>query len=207
MEFATERLYLRPLGLSDEALYCRIYIDPDLMRHIGPPLSRPAARRAFAVACRQPAGADPTTHLWAIDWQAMPIGIAACVRSSASPDAAELGLMLVEEAQGSGVATEALTALTDRVFAAFQLRRVWTRHAPENVASVRLMRRMRFSPLLTTDDEVRWQMLHSPWNDLRAMAGSQRRPAGGAERAAWMAGWAEVAADSKLAAGASVGRE
>lgn len=209
-EFTTERLYLRPLGPSDQPLYCRLYADPGLMRHIGTPLSDSAAQRAFLIALRQTTAADPTTQVWTIERQAAPIGIAACVRGPAVPDEAELGLMLVAEAQGLGLAVEALNALVDRVFASLRLRRVWTRHASENLASVRLMRRMGFTPLVTTEDEVQWQMLRGQWRELgnvRCDQGTQPGSAHGGEDFAQWEGLVDPASNRKLAAGESAGRE
>lgn len=178
LEIATERLHLRPLRPSDEALYCRLYTDPLLMRHIGPPLSDEAARRAFLIVCQ--ATVASATRMWVIDRQATPVGIAACVRNLDIADEAELGLMLVADAQGIGLAAEALAALTGWVFDAFAFRRVWTRHAPGNLASVQLMRRLRFSPVATTADQVEWQMLSSQWAELSRVGCEHARssPAG-----------------------------
>ena len=43
----TPRLRLRPLEPRDEAMFCHLYTDPDVMRRILPPLSQEAATQSF----------------------------------------------------------------------------------------------------------------------------------------------------------------
>src|SRR3546814_14303860 len=56
----------RPLAPSDEDLYCRLYTDPGVMRHVGPPLARGAASCAFGSLLRQQAIDPPRSRHWVL---------------------------------------------------------------------------------------------------------------------------------------------
>ena len=45
--FTTEQLLIRPLAAQDKMLYISLYTDAKIMRHIGKPLSKIAAEKAF----------------------------------------------------------------------------------------------------------------------------------------------------------------
>ena len=173
--FDTPRLQLRPLGGGDEALYCSLYTDPVLMRHIGMPMSADAARRSFRTALALAAQPDPATRLWAIADRGSPstVGLLARIRHAGASDEAEMGIMLVEQAQGRGLAAEAMGALTDRLFALPGVRRVWTRQSPGNAAVVRLMHRLGFERDHASegaDAEWRWHLHHARWQARRTPA-------------------------------------
>ena len=172
--FDTPRLQLRPLVEADEALYCRIYTDPEVMRHIAAPLSAEAARAAFATATRLMRQDAPTLQVWVLRDRVTgaDIGIVALIGHGDVPDAREVGAMLVVEGQQRGVAVAALGAVADHVFnpvdaAGPDLRLLWTRHAPGNEAAMRLMLRMGFlrqAPCSADQTAVRWQMSRERWN-------------------------------------------
>jgi [ribosomal protein S5]-alanine N-acetyltransferase len=172
--FSTQRLHMRPLCEADEALYCHLYTDPDVMRHIAAPLSVEAAQRGFHAACRRAADAASSMHVWSISEHAASagIGVLARIRHADAADEVELGIMLRAEGQGRGFSAEALAALTDFAFDTAPLRRVWTRQAPGNAAVVGLMYKLGF---VRTDEgnadaiEWRWQVTRERW---RAMAKS-----------------------------------
>jgi RimJ/RimL family protein N-acetyltransferase len=85
-----------------------------------------------------------------------------------SPDGkqAEVGVMLLPEAQARGFAEEAISAIADQLFLDSRFQCLWTRHASENRAAHVLMQKMAFE--LRRDDgqapgEVRWQLTRQAW--------------------------------------------
>lgn len=171
--FDTPRLHLRPLGEGDEALYCHLYTDPDLMRHIGTPMSADAAQRSFHRACGLATQSAPSMQLWVITEHGSPVGLGllARVRHGDAVDVAEMGIMLAAEGQGRGLAAEALGALTDQIFALPEIRMVWTRQSPDNAAVVRLMHRLGFERGEAPGNsavEWRWQLDRDRWQARRA---------------------------------------
>src|SRR5688500_16599960 len=147
MSLQTSRLHLRPLTDADRDFYCRAYTDPAVMARVGTPLSREAARGAFGRVLRQIATKPPRSHYWMLckrDTQAV-IGLMALVFDRDDRTSAEVGVLLVPDAQGQGNATEAIAVLADRIFVETKLTRLWTRHAPGHAAAVGLMRRLGFT--------------------------------------------------------------
>ena len=166
--FDTPRLHLRPLGASDEALYCRLYCDPDVMRHIGAPLSAEAARTAFATVIGLMRRDAPTMQVWVMHDRAAgaDVGILALISHADMPDAREIGAMLLFEGQGRGFAVEAQMALLDWVFDAQGVRAVWSRNAPGNAAAAGV--RLKLGFLRARDGpgdagEVHWRMSRERW--------------------------------------------
>lgn len=170
----TSRLHLRPLSPSDEGLYCRLYMDPGVMRHVATPLSRGAASRAFGSLLRQQAIGPRSRH-----WVLVPreggdaLGLMAWLPDPGDPGSAEVGVLLATGAQGRGHAAEAIAALADAVFAASAQRRLWTRHARGNDPAAGLMRKLGFEPLPGAADNpapVRWQLQSEQWTARRGTA-------------------------------------
>lgn len=164
--FDTERLHLRPLDARDEALYCSLYTDPALMRHIAAPMSQDAARGSFRVVL---ARQGTTTRIWVIGERAggAELGILGVFPDG---DAAEVGVVLSAVAQGRGFATEVIAAIADDLFATPGIRRVWTRHAEANDVAIALMRSLGFEPGAGTEadtriprGERRWRMERDRW--------------------------------------------
>ena len=176
--FDTPRLHLRPLGHADEALYCRLYTDPEVMRHIATPLSAEAARAAFARVSRLTRQDAPTLQVWVLHDRASvaDLGIVALIGHADLPGAREIGAMLLVEGRLRGVAAAAIGAVADHVFdpgdgdgdgVGADVHRLWTRHAPGNEAAMRLMLRMGFRrqvPCGVDRAELRWRMSRERWN-------------------------------------------
>jgi RimJ/RimL family protein N-acetyltransferase len=138
------------------------------MARVGTPLSREAARGAFGRVLRQIATKPPRSHYWMLckrDTQAV-IGLMALVFDRDDRTSAEIGVLMVPDAQGQGNATEAIAVLADRIFVETKLTRLWTRHAPGHAAAVGLMRRLGFTPGTAEGDHpatVCWQLLRDDW--------------------------------------------
>lgn len=167
----TSRLHLRPLADSDQEIYCRLYIDPAVMARVGPPLSRKVAQEAFGRVLRQVAADPPRAHYWMLCERDTPavVGLMALVFDRDDRTSAEVGVLVLANAQGQGHATEAIAALVDNVFAEPGISRLWTRHAPGHVAMTRLMRSLGFtqcadlSAAADNPTMARWQLLRGDW--------------------------------------------
>jgi RimJ/RimL family protein N-acetyltransferase len=79
------------------------------------------------------------------------------------PASAEVGVLLLPDAQGQGHATEAIAALADSVFAVPGLQKLWTRHASGHAAAVGLMRRLGFVAGPEAGAQSRWHLLRGTW--------------------------------------------
>src|SRR3546814_12602782 len=101
-------LRLRPLAPSDEDLYCRLYTDPGVMRHVGPPLARGAASCAFGSLLRQQAIDPPRSRHWVLVSREAggALGLMAWLPEPGDPGSAEVGVLLAVGAQGRGGSAE-----------------------------------------------------------------------------------------------------
>lgn len=166
--FSTRRLRLRPFSECDEALYCQLYTEPQVMRHIAAPLSLEAAQRSFRIVCRQIAGPAPSVRIWVVSEHASlgAVGIVALTQVNDLAAAVEMGMMLLPSGWGRGLAHEAQVALMDRIFSESSLRMIWTRNAPENASAIGLRIRLGF---LRADSRpvdcplMHWQMTRERW--------------------------------------------
>ena len=158
----TARLHLRPLDGHDEALYCSLYTDPAVMRHVAAPMSAAAAQRSFAAACRLQ---QPRVQRWIVREReaAVDIGLLGLVRLD--EEAAELGVMLLGPWHGRGYATEAMAGLRDHAFAALALQRLVVLQATAaNAAVSRMMPRLDFARIHPhPGPDIRWELHREDW--------------------------------------------
>lgn len=161
-DFSTARLCMRVLDDRDEALFCRIYTDAALMRHVAAPLSEAAARRGFRKARAGAAAGTSPWWLWVmrVDASGREIGLLGLQPG----EDAEIGAMLLAEAHGSGYATEAIAMLVDLAFAVPGIACVRTRHARANGAAGGLMRKLGFAQQAGAEAS-RWQLTRTAWHD------------------------------------------
>ena len=169
----TPRLDLRPIGEGDASLYCRLYTDPGVMRHIAVPLSTEAAQRAFAAVLRKVRQSPPPLRVWVLVEREVhtEVGILALMHRRDRDDALELGAMLLAAAQGRGLAAEAQTRMLDDHFSGSACP-VWSRNAASNVAAAAVRRKLGFVPdpaVVGKSGEMRWSMTRQRWQDLRAI--------------------------------------
>ena len=141
----TPRLRLRPMEAGDEAMFCRLYTDPDVMRQILPPLSAEAAAQSFRRACGHNAKDRPGHRFWAIDDKAsqQAIGMAALLRKH---DCAELGVMLLNGWWHQGISSEAFVPLIDHAFLRMGLGLIYAERPDDGHAQIidRLLDRFGF---------------------------------------------------------------
>lgn len=178
----TPRLLLRPMAEADAALYVRLYGDAGVMRLVAAPLSPEAAQRAFGLALAQARATPPRACYWICHARDRreDAGLLALLHDRARPGLAEVGILLLAEAQGQGYATEAIAALADHAFAGPGLQRLWTRHARDNQAVTGLMQALGFhADAAARDGESRWSLRREDWPAAARAPGFAKRPAGG----------------------------
>lgn len=136
---------LVPIGVGHGAFYAALYMDPDVMHHVGPPLTAAAASRAFTRVLAQTGAAPPRAHYWiARDATGVPCGLVALVRDRDAPASAELGMMLLPRVRGQGHGLASIRCIARHAFAELDVQRLWTRHHRDNTAATRLMVASRF---------------------------------------------------------------
>ena len=160
-------------------MYCRLYADPLVMRHIAPPLSQAAAQRAFDAALDRSLHRSPALRLWVLSERdtGRDVGIIALIRHRDRDDALELGAMLLAAAHGRGLAAEAQVALLDQHFNVPHCAVVWSRNAVGNHAAIAVRRKLGFVPDTAGEcgpGDMRWQMTRERWLALRASSGVAR---------------------------------
>ena len=165
--FDTARLHVRPLGEGDEALYCSLHTDPEVMRYIAAPMSLEVAQRSFRAACRLQ---SPHPQRWVIAERGAGRGIG-LLGLFADGDTAEIGVMLLPGKQGQGFSAEAIAGMANRVFGTMAsdrsgLQRLWARNAPANRPMSKVMQWAGFQRQdgpRTTPAQVRWQLTRDRW--------------------------------------------
>ncbi|WP_268236961.1 GNAT family N-acetyltransferase [Luteimonas terricola] len=154
------------MGSGDRALYCALYGCADTMGKVGAPMHAVEAAAAFDRVLRLLDRRPARCGYWLLpggEGPHAPGGILALLGDDAFASA-EVGVLLAPAAQRSGVATAAITALADAVFAATALRRLWTRHAPGHEAAAALMRRTGFTAMRSAPGEpCRWEFGRDDW--------------------------------------------
>lgn len=168
----TSRLRLRPMEARDEAMFCHLYTDPDVMRRIVPPLSAEAAAQSFARARNHNAKDTPGHRFWAIDYTLADgassdtvIGMAALLRTG---DSAELGVMLRNGWWNRGISSEAFVPLIAHGFTGMNLSLIYAQRPDDDHALIidRLLGRFGF---VRTPDKVsdktlcRWELPRTAW--------------------------------------------
>lgn len=150
-ELSGLRLDLRLMDAGDEALYCALYCDAQVMRYVGVPLTEAAARRAFAATLRINAACCWIPSYWTMleRHSGTRIGLVGLV-SGASKEQAELGILILPSWQGRGYAADALSMLMRQACAATSLSCLHARHAAGNAAIFSVLTRLGFAHRLTT---------------------------------------------------------
>lgn len=171
------RLDMRPLAEGDQALYVRLYTDPQVMQRIGMPQDSATATMGFGLALRFNEATPPLRLFWVIHdrSQARDLGLLGLTLDETG--GGEVGVVLPEEHQGRGVATEAIAALADHAFAAMQLQRLHTRHEDGHGLAAGLMATLGFEASApdTCSARWRWQLTPARWAASPRRQGSANR--------------------------------
>jgi RimJ/RimL family protein N-acetyltransferase len=178
--FDTERFHVRPLTAEYEAIYCFLYTDAETMRFIGAPLSPERAQRSFKKAVELAGRSPPIVQLFlAIIDKAtrLPVGVCSIASFDQSRRAAEVGIMLKPEAQGLGIAREALSSLVDRAFSELPIDRVWAQIPQTHETAAKMLVKLGFSPAgnrvadIDARDRSIWVAVRDEWRSSPRTAG------------------------------------
>jgi RimJ/RimL family protein N-acetyltransferase len=175
----TPRLLLRPMVEADAAIYTRLYTNGGVMRFVAAPLSLQAARRAFELVLAQARATPPRAHYWICHSRERgnDAGLLALLPDRDDDASAEVGILLLPEAQGQGYATEAIAALADHALSGLVLQRLWTRHARDNQAMIGLMQALGFHPDAgASDGELRWSLRCKDWPPTARLSSGLAKP-------------------------------
>ena len=150
--FCTERLSMRPIAASDQALYRELYCSPKVMRHIGKPLSQIEADKAFATAMTSmaPYLSLPTTNNRYMNWTIIEsasqeaIGIEGLTWHSTDRTLAEIGIMLLPKSNGKRYPEEAMGALMEYAYQRLNIHRIHAHFAAKNLATERFVKKLGF---------------------------------------------------------------
>jgi RimJ/RimL family protein N-acetyltransferase len=156
----TDRLLLRRWTSADAPVFATMNADPEVMQHIGEPLTREQSDAFLARIQRQ--FDDVGFGLWAVEVRETGAlvgftGLAILGHSAPTTDAVEVGWRLGREAWGQGYATEAATAAVGLAFETLALDEVVSITTRGNCRSQAVMRRlgMQRAPELDFERESR----------------------------------------------------
>lgn len=176
-EQETRRLRLRLLTQEDEALFCGLYTDPDIMRFIGPAMTAARASRAFAgILARMRQKPPGCVYLVILDKVSeRPLGICGLPEFHLNAIRQEVGLVLTGQSRSRGIAREGLAALVDRVFTMTSVDEVWSRFSTKNLAAQRLVLSVGFSACdeklwgNESTQERRWSVDRASWRPMESI--------------------------------------
>ena len=123
--FSTERFDISLFVENDQALFCDLYTNDNVMRYIEPTLSQTAANKSFKSILKSMKKDSPIIFMWSITLKSSgkKVGLVALSWSKwpqAKTDPIfqtgkqpQVGIVLKEEVHGKGYANEAMRALID----------------------------------------------------------------------------------------------
>lgn len=165
--FKTSRFEAQLLGEGDQELYASLYTDPQVMAHIGPPLTRERAEAAFVRVCRGNEHPSGRMRCWRLSHRESGdvVGVVALSCATDNPSRAELGIMLLPAWHARGVTTAVLKTLVDVV-----MRDDWClgiveligRHAAGNRAA-RVIQVLGFDEAPGPGEYVEWRLTRARW--------------------------------------------
>ena len=147
-DIVTERLVLRLLRAEDVPAFAAYRSDPDVARYQSWDTSYSAADGERLVASQdgvELGDPGPWVQVAAIDRATGTLCGDCAVRvATDQPRTAEVGVTLAPAHQGSGLATEALSAVVTRLFERHDIHRVYAQADDRNVPVHRLLERLGF---------------------------------------------------------------
>lgn len=168
--FATARVRGRLVGEGDRELYLDLYTDASVMRHIAETSSMEDATAVFAKALKHNANSAVRARYWQLSHRrtGQRLGLAALVRDATVSTRGELGLMLLPQAQHTGIGLQVLECVIDGVLSQrwlLEMDEVTGRHAAENVGAARLVEYLGFERFdIGAAVNVGWRMTLDAWN-------------------------------------------
>ncbi len=168
--FETPRVSGRLVGDGDIDLYLGLYADATVMRHIAATMSVGDATAVFDKARKHNANPVVRARYWHLSHRrtGQLLGLAALVRDAAVSTRGELGLMLLPQAQRTGVGLQVIRRVIDGVLLQqwkLGMDEVIARHAAGNLDVRRLGEHLGFEQfdVDTPNCSLEWRMTASVW--------------------------------------------
>ncbi|WDE01160.1 GNAT family N-acetyltransferase [Thalassomonas actiniarum] len=152
--FTTERLFIRALEKQDQALYCHLYTDTKVMRHICQPLSQEQAIKAFKTTLNKQTSKTKNQFSWAITSKETNQAIGIVGFQSQEKEHAILGLLISENSQGRGYAPEVFKKLISICNSTYGFKKFTSQVQKDNINSIKFLKLIGFKsePLAHTKD-------------------------------------------------------
>lgn len=147
---STSRLLIRPLAAQDQQLYLDLYTNTETMAFVGEALQPEKVKNSFQIALRLNAKTPFKRLFLTIVEQGRSVGLCAVNQWNCETAQVEVGIMLLGPWHGQGYATEALTALVQRVQQQFYAAVIKGDLDPQNKAAVQLVLKAGFQPDLNS---------------------------------------------------------
>lgn len=142
----SQRLSMRSLTDADEAFYCSLYTDAEVMRFVSAPLSREAAAEAFRTSLER-MGRPPFERRVVVlldRTSQQPIGISSLRMLRGKGRRAEVGTLLKPTMHDKGFAMECSKALISQAFSRPQIDELLAYSVAGNVAVEALLKELGF---------------------------------------------------------------
>lgn len=144
---ATQQLIIAPLADTDQTLFTTLYCDKTTMQNITAPYSADQIPAMFQRCLKADRKTGSERRFYSLQSQIdhSAIGMISRIPTGFSAAPAELGIMLLAKARGTGAADEALASLCLYCFEQLQLPAVMVRCHPQNKGACQLNIRLGFT--------------------------------------------------------------
>jgi RimJ/RimL family protein N-acetyltransferase len=179
----SERLSMRSLTSADESFYCSLYMDPEVMRYVGEPLSRDVALDGFRKSLDRMGKPSFERRVLVLLDRAtqQPIGISSVRMLRGKPGRAEVGTLLKPSMHEQGYAQECSSALISQAFTRRQIDELVAHSLVGNAAVERLLTDLGFLRGISRaashgrPARIMWTISRSAWATRAAGAESKSK--------------------------------
>ncbi|KGP83424.1 MULTISPECIES: GNAT family N-acetyltransferase [unclassified Paenibacillus] len=164
-ELHTERLHLRKMKVSDSSSLFTVWSDPDVTKFMNVRCFTDVEQAKEMINLLDDLSRDRKAIRFTIIKKESNEIIGSCGYNSLDFDnlKAEIGYDLAKSSWGRGYASEAVSSLVDHAFSSLKLNRVEAKVDPENVSSIKLLEKLRF----TFEGTLReYERVEGTFNDL-----------------------------------------
>ncbi len=142
-----KELSLLPLGEDDKEFYFKIYSNQSLMQYVTAPLTRVESDKSFYLTLKKMSQPRPVIILNVITLNKTKekIGIIGLRWNQSSSDQVEIGIILLEEYQGTGFAYAAKKALMQEAFDNLSIKKIVAHCEKNNHAANRANKKLCFN--------------------------------------------------------------
>lgn len=143
----SKQFLIKPLRNSDEHLFTTLYSDAETMQNIAPTATMAEIAMMFQRCLRADRQVNSPRRFYTLvsRCDSHPLGIISRVPTGIAEAPAELGIMLLKKARGTGCADEALASLCLYCFEHLQMPAVMVRCHPLNKGACQLNLRLGFT--------------------------------------------------------------